>query len=178
MSKVFVISDTWFNRPLTDDKNINVVDSNDYIISNWNDVVTKNDDIYVLGGFGIADLYHIVTRLNGRIHFLDNYFSEDEKHFIEELKSMISKSNDEKLSERIIFENKQIIILNDLDSILSYLPLNEWPGKSTGTFCFHGINDDLDIANHNISCTSSKWECIPVDIESILDNVQIFQDRI
>ena len=86
MSNIFVISDTWFNRLIEDDPNENVVDRNEQIIQVWNNTIKKNDIVYVLGGFGIGDLYHIVIQLNGKIHFLNNCFNADEKEFIENMK--------------------------------------------------------------------------------------------
>ena len=62
MSDIFVVSDTWFNRLLKDDPNENVVDNNDFIIQMWNEKVKPGDIVYVLGGFGIGDLYHILAR--------------------------------------------------------------------------------------------------------------------
>ena len=156
MSKIFVISDTWFNRLLVDDPNENVVDNNEHIIQNWNETVKKNDKVYVLGGFGIGDLFHILVRLNGEIHFLDNYFNEEEKGFINELKKCVNQSGDIDFKDKIYFENSQVIVLNKLDAVLSYFPLSDWSGKQTGTYCFHGLNDELDIEEHNISSLGSK----------------------
>jgi len=174
MSNVFVTSDTWFNRPLEDDPNVNVVDNNDHLIINWNEVVKKDDIVYVLGGFGIGDLYHILVRLKGKIHFLRNYFTPDERQFMNELKYCVDKSSDPKLSERIVFENDHIIILNESDVILSYFPLSDWIGKSAGTYCFHGYNGDTSLKEHNISCISNKWDNMPVSITDIQSNIKAF----
>ena len=126
MSNIFVISDTWFNRLIEDDPNENVVDRNEQIIQVWNNTIKKNDIVYVLGGFGIGDLYHIVIRLNGKIHFLNSYFNVDEKEFIETMKEYIDMSTDPTIKDRIIFDSNQIVILSNLASILSYFPLEEW----------------------------------------------------
>ena len=123
MSNIFVISDTWFNRLIEDDPNENVVDRNEQIIQVWNNTIKKNDIVYVLGGFGIGDLYHIIIRLNGKIHFLNSYFNVDEKEFIESMKEYIDMSTDPTIKDRIIFDSNQIVILSNLDSILSYFPL-------------------------------------------------------
>lgn len=139
MSKTFVISDTWFNRLLVDDPSVNVVDNNNHIIQNWNETVKKNDKVYVLGGFGIGDLFHILVRLNGEIHFLDNYFNEEEKGFINELKKCVNQSSDIDFKDKIYFESSQIIVLNKSDAVLSYFPLSDWLGKQTGNILFPWI---------------------------------------
>ena len=178
MSKTFVISDTWFNRLLVDDSSVNVVDNNDHIIQNWNETVKKNDKVYVLGGFGIGDLFHILVRLNGEIHFLDNYFNEEEKGFINELKKCVNQSSDIDFKDKIYFESSQIIVLNKSDAVLSYFPLSDWLGKQTGTYCFHGLNDELDIEGHNISCLGSKWDFVPVCVNDVKINISSFMEKL
>lgn len=176
--KVYAISDTWFNRLLDDDPNANVVDNNDHIIQCWNDVVNKQDIVYVLGGFGIGDLYHILVRLNGHIHFLDNYFNEDERNFINVMKEAVDKSSDIELKARITFLPDQIKILNDLDSVLSYFPLEDWPGKSTGTYCFHGLSDKMNIAEHNITCVAKGWDYMPLNLSDLQDSITTFIEKL
>ena len=171
MPNIFVISDTWFNRLIKDDPNENVVDRNEQIIQAWNSTIKKTDIVYVLGGFGIGDLYHIIIRLNGKIHFLNNCFNADEKEFIKNMKESIDMSTDSTIRDRIIFDNNQIAVLSNLDSILSYFPLAEWGGKSTGTYCFHGLTDKTNLLEHNISCVAKKWEYIPVNIIDVQKNI-------
>lgn len=178
MPSIFAISDTWFNRLLVDDPNENVVDNNDHIIQVWNETVNPSDKVYVLGGFGIGDLYHIVIQLKGEIHFLDNYFNDDERTSINMMKDMIIKSCDPKLRQKIIFEKNQMMVLPDNDVVLSYFPLEEWPGKSTGTYCFHGMTETMNLLEHNITCVSKKWECIPTNIESVQKNIESFKDTV
>ena len=178
MSSIFAVSDTWFNRLLEDDQNLNVVDNNEHIIDTWNEVINPGDKVYVLGGFGVGDRYHIITRLNGEIHFLDNYFNKDEKSFIKNMRDAINKSSDPEFKKKIVFEKNQILVLPDLDVILSYFPLESWSGKSTGTYCFHGFTDTIDFANHNISCMSKKWDCEPVNIINVQNNIKSFKNAL
>ena len=178
MPSIFAISDTWFNRLREDDPNANVVDNNDHIIQCWNETVNKDDKVYVLGGFGIGDLYHILVRLNGEIHLLANYFNNDEKMFLNTMMDAVRKSSDIELKSRIIFEHAQILTLNDLDVVLSYFPLEDWVGKSTGTYCFHGLNDTMDIEGHNITCIGSEWEFSPVNITDVQKNIETFKNRL
>lgn len=178
MPSIFAISDTWFNRLLEDDPNANVVDNNEHIIQCWNEKVNKDDKVYVLGGFGIGDLYHILVRLNGEIHFLANYFNDDEKNFLNTMKEAVEKCSDPEFKSRIFFEYKQITTINELDVVLTYLPLADWPGKSTGTYCFHGLNHTIDIEEHNITCVASEWEFAPVKISDVQQNIETFKNRL
>lgn len=176
MPSIFAISDTWFNRLLDDDQNSNVVDTNEHMIEAWNETVSPGDKVYVLGGFGIGDLYHIVTRLNGEIHFLDNYFTGDERMFIKNMKECVNKSSDPEFKNKIVFERNQVVVLPDLDVVLTYFPLEDWCGKETGTYCFHGLTEKVDIANHNISCVAKKWAHTPVGIMNVQSNIDSFNN--
>lgn len=189
MSKIFAISDIWFNRLLMDTPNKtvvgeeehiidNVVDNNEYIIMKWNETVSPEDKVYVLGGFGISDLYQIAIRLNGEIHFLNNIFNDDEKKSIKEFKNCLKKSSDSNIKSKFFFENEQIVVLNNLDAVLSYLPIETWLGKNTGTYCFHGLTNVTDFENHNITCMSSEWNCCPVNIEDVQKNILSFNSKI
>lgn len=178
MPNIFVVSDTWFNRLLDDEPNSNIVENNDKIINTWNKKIGKNDDVYVLGGFGIGDLYCIVARLNGRIHFLDNYFNDDEKEFMDIMRECLEYSSDQELKNRIVFEGKQILVLKDKDAVLSYFPLADWSGRKTGTYCYHGLNNDIDIGEHYISCVSKRWEHIPVNIDAVKKNIDAFNKEV
>ncbi len=73
MSRMYVISDTHFNhtnvikyenRPFS-----SVEEMNDFMIKEWNDVVSKNDTVFHLGDFcfGNKDIIStIINKLNGR----------------------------------------------------------------------------------------------------------------
>ena len=108
MKHTFITSDIWFNRPTGDMSNTPTSEYNDMIISNWNKIVSKKDTVYILGGLGISDMYHILIKLNGEIHIMNNVFTEDEKYFISILKESIENSIYKKLKNKIIFENSQI----------------------------------------------------------------------
>jgi calcineurin-like phosphoesterase family protein len=172
--RVFVISDAWFNRLLPNDQDNSVVDKNNRIIDDWNSVVDTTDTVYVLGGFGISDLYNVIVRLNGTIRFLNNYFNYDERDFIKEMKSRIEKSGDMNFIRRIVFETDQIKVLESYDSILSYFPLSDWSGKETGTYLFHGLNTDIDIEDHNYTSVYSYWKK-PIDIMDIQKKTEDFK---
>lgn len=178
MSRTFVISDTWFNRLFEDDQNANVVDNNEHIIENWNNTIENDDTVYVLGGFGIGDLYQILVRLKGKIHFLNNYFTRDEKCFLDDMKKCVSACSDPEFKTRVVFENNQIVVLTEFDAVLSYFPLLDWIGKETGTYCFHGLNGFVDMNDHNISCSSQRWDAIPVNIEEVKNNITQFNKNI
>lgn len=178
MGKIFVTSDIWLNRPMGKYMELDSNEYNDIIIKNWNSTVGNKDDVYILGGIGISDMYQIFIKLNGKIHILDNYVTEDERYFVDVLKKSIQLSVDKKLKKRITFEPSQIIAIPEEDVILSYLPLLDWYGKETGTFCFHGHWSFSDLSEHRISCKSEEWDYKPISIKEIKKNMDIFQEKI
>jgi calcineurin-like phosphoesterase family protein len=164
---IFIISDVWFNRPIGEFSSMTNEEYNNMIIDNWNSKVNKGDVVYVLGGFGIGDCYNIVLKLNGEIHFLNSVFSKSDSDFRNSIKEGVENSVDKELAKRIIFEGNQIISLPQDDCVLSYLPLNDWVGKSTNTFCFHGYTNLHNMRDNNISCKFELWKCSPVNIKDI-----------
>ena len=76
--KTFVVSDIWFNRPNVDHKEMDVVEYNNMIIRNWNKSISRTDVVYILGGIGISDLYGLIVKLNGEIHILNNYYTDED----------------------------------------------------------------------------------------------------
>ena len=178
MKHTFITSDIWFNRPTGDMSNTPTSEYNDMIISNWNKIVSKKDTVYILGGLGISDMYHILIKLNGEIHIMNNVFTEDEKYFISILKESIENSIDKKLKNKIIFENSQILSLPEFDAILSYFPLDNWSGHITGTYCFHGIDSNSKFSENKISCKIDNWNYKPISIFDIQDNLKKFKKNV
>jgi calcineurin-like phosphoesterase family protein len=172
---IFVTSDVWFNRPIGEYASMTNGEYNDMIIDNWNSAVSNGDVVYVLGGFGIGDCYDIVLKLNGEIHFLNSIFSHSDSVFRNAIKEGVDNSVNKDMRKRVIFENNQILAIPKADCVLSYFPLNDWAGKSTGTICFHGYTDKHNLSENNISCKVELWAESPVNIKEIRNNFSNFK---
>ena len=172
---IFVASDLWFNRPMGDYSSMTNEEYNNMIIDNWNDIVSDEDIVYVLGGFGIGDCYDIVLKLNGEIHFLNSVFSHADSTFRNVMKCGVENSVNKDLANRIIFESNQILSVLTEDCILSYFPLSDWAGKTTNTLCFHGYTDNHNLNENNISCKIDLWGSSPVCIKEIKNNFSNFR---
>lgn len=173
---VFITSDLWFNRPMGEFSFMTNDEYNNMIINNWNNTVGKNDIVYILGGFGIGDCYGILLKLNGEIHFLNSVFTQSDIMFMDIIKNSVENSVNKELLKRIIFEKNQILILPNVDSILSYFPLNDWMGKTTNTFCFHGYTNEHNLKNNSISCKFELWNNSPVSINEVKNNFLRFSE--
>ena len=167
MKSIFITSDVWFNRPIGEFSFMTNEEYNNMIIDNWNSTVDMGDIVYVLGGFGIGDCYDIILKLNGEIHFLNSVFSQSDRDFRNCLKEGVDNSVNKEITKRIVFENNQILALSKEDCVLSYFPLNDWAGKSTNTFCFHGYTNKHNISENNVSCKIELWKNSPVSIKEI-----------
>ena len=172
---IFIASDIWLNRPMGEFSAMTNEEYNDMIIENWNETVGNGDIVYVLGGFGIGDCYNIILKLNGEIHFLNSIFSQSDSTFRNIIKESVENSVDKDLAKRIIFENNQILSVPSEDCVLSYFPLNDWVGKTTGTFCFHGYSSNHNLKDNNISCKIELWNNSPVNINEIKNNFSTFK---
>ena len=172
---IFVVSDIWFNRPMGEFSYMTNEEYNNMIINNWNGVVSDSDIIYVLGGVGIGNCYDIVLKLHGEIHFLNSVLSCCDSIFMNIIKDGIKNSVNKELSKRIIFEDNQILMIPNDDCVLSYFPLNDWAGKTTKTFCFHGYTDKHNLNDNNISCKLELWKNSPVSIKEIKSKFSTFR---
>lgn len=172
MNKIFVTSDIWFNRPNSNMSEYSINEYNEMIINKWNETVGKKDIVYILGGLGVSDVYHLIVRLNGEIHILNNFYTQDEIYFKDDLKVCINKSIDKNIQKKIIFENNQIMILPKQDVVLSYFPLLEWYGFNYGTYLFNGFTQTSDLESNKISCFMENWDYKPLQISEIKKNIE------
>lgn len=175
---IFVISDVWFNRPMGEFSSMTNDEYNNMVIEYWNNSVSNNDIIYVLGGFGIGDCYDIVLKLNGEIHFLNSIYSNTDSCVMDEIKNNVKNSVNKKLQKRIFFESNQILAVPMYDCILSYFPLNDWAGKNTNTFCFHGYTNKHYLNDNNISCKMELWKKSPMNIKDVKTSLSKFKKMI
>ena len=163
---IFVTSDVWFNRPMGVFSDMTNKEYNSIIVENWNNSVSKNDIVYILGGFGIGNCYDSLLKLNGEIHFLNSVFCQSDSDFRNIIKACVDNSINVDFKKRIFFENDQIIAIPEIDCVLSYFPLNDWFGKSTETFCFHGYTDKHNLNDNDISCKLNLWGS-PISVNEI-----------
>lgn len=172
MSKIYVVSDVWFNRPYGEKSDLSSNEYNKMIIENWNNTVGEDGIVYVLGGLGVSDLYPWVSVLNGEIHILDNTFNHDEKSFVGFLFNNIQSSPNSNIQARVHFEDSQIIALPEEDVILSYYPLADWGGKDTGTIHIHGFNAVHNFAEKSFTCMVAMHEYKPLLVSELVKTIK------
>jgi calcineurin-like phosphoesterase family protein len=173
MGKIFFISDTHFyhanilkyeSRPF---KNIN--EMNETIIKNWNNKVSKNDEVYVLGDFSFGDKYdtlQLLDNLNGK-------------------KYLIKGNHDYVIKDREVQQKfewiKDYFMLkhNKMKFVLFHYPIQVWDCKHHNSIHLYGhVHSNLnrsmeyDIKNsYNVGADVNKFT--PIELNEVLQALSI-----
>lgn len=143
MSKIYFTADLHFghkrilemypDRPFADDGDIDKHDA--YIIEQWNQIVGKNDDVYILGDLSLRSVDEtrkILERLNGHKYLCpgnhDMSLQSLVHYFVKVQQIMGLKLKKSRCTE----------LDEDLELILCHYPLLEWPGMHHGVYHLHG----------------------------------------
>lgn len=129
----FFISDTHFHhknvlrfcsstRPVT-----TVEDMNETIIKNWNEQVTRKDNVYILGDFsfsGPAETTNILRRLKGNLNLIrgnhDRWVNQETSKYFDDIR-----------------DYREVTIDNTLVVMMHY-PIFEWRNMHRGAFHLFG----------------------------------------
>lgn len=116
MSKIFFTSDLHFNH----DRGFvygprgfkSVKEMNETLIKNWNETVTNQDVIYVLGDFFLGTdeefIYQTIKRLNGEIHLI--YGNHDTPKKIELYKNTYGRIYCEGYATKIKYKKREFYL--------------------------------------------------------------------
>lgn len=127
---VYVTSDLHFHHtnimkfhPITRPQYESVHDMNNWLIDQWNKVVTPQDTVYHLGDFSFSSnidaIQNIIDRLNGNIIFIKGNH-DNNLHKIVEVKDYLK------------------IKYNGQDIIMFHYPITSWDKKSYGSIHLFG----------------------------------------
>ena len=171
MGKIFVTSNLQLGRPAVIKKYkrefSNVDEMTDALISNWNEVVTKDDTVWVLGNFAHdpKTAQDAMLRLNGNINFI---LGEHDQAL-------------EVLSEKGMMRSgcqikKCIEECDTTTTSLSYWPMAAWPNKSKKWFSVIGYpakSFKSDPKKRIINASTDLWSHKPQELSKV---VSIFED--
>lgn len=146
-----------FKRPF-----INVEDMNLQLIEAWNLVVSEDDIVYVLGNFAWdpETLEIVVKNLNGNIVVISGEFDKAARD-VAEIKGIVD----------IDYLYNAIEVHPEINAVLSYWPLSEWPGKSKGSYSIIGYSGKDYKTNHKtkvLNCACDLWDFKPVEVSLML----------
>lgn len=165
--KVFVTSNQQFGRkgairtykrPFDDVNEMNL-----YLVEAWNSVVNDDDIVYVLGNFAWdpETLEMITKNLNGDIIVISGEYDRAARD-VAEIKGIA----DIEYLYNAIEEHPEV------NAVLSYWPLGEWPGKNKGSYSIIGYPGNNHKTNHKtrvINCACDTWEFKPVEISKLIE---------
>lgn len=143
MSKIYFTADLHFghkrilemypDRPFADDGDIDKHDA--YIIEQWNQIVGKNNDVYILGDLSIRSVDEtrkILERLNGHKYLCPGNHDKS----VQSLVCYFVKV--QQIIEVKIKQTRCPELDEDVELILCHYPLLEWPGMHHGVYHLHG----------------------------------------
>ena len=155
------------HRPFKD-----VEDMTEKLINNWNEIVTDDDDVYILGDFAFRNQYmsrskilDTFGKLKGFKYLVpgnhDDYLT---KEFLEEL---ASRKNNTWVTKSLveICDDTRIVIL-------CHYPIEEWDGKYHGSYHIHGHVHSRDILTHipkRFNCGIDVRNYRPVTLNEMIE---------
>lgn len=164
--KVFVTSNQQFGRkgaikaykrPFVD-----VDDMNHQLVEAWNSVVNEEDIVYVLGNFAWdpETLEVVAKHLNGDIVVISGEYDKAARE-VAELKGIVT----------VDYLHNAIEEHPEVNSVLSYWPLAEWPGKAKGSYSIIGYPNKDYKTNHKtrvFNCSCDLWDFKPVEVSAMI----------
>jgi len=140
----------------------------EHMIKQWNSVVSDEDLVYVVGNFAWDPerAEYAIKRLNGTIIIMNGKWDRASKDLVSKLGSELG----------IAYNEEAIKYLNDINVVLSYWPLSDWPHREEGSISVIGIPKAQFNTNHEIKRVNvavDYWDFKPVDIKKV---IQLFSD--
>ena len=170
---LYFISDTHFNH----DKDFiykprgfnSIEESNNTIISNWNNIVTDEDEVYVLGDFILGDdedfIRHTVLNLNGKINLVLGNHDTEKKVRLYNLLGITTKHADMiKIDKHNTFYLCHYLII-----------VTTFTGRKRKTKALFGHTHSKDKFYednpfmYNVTCDAHN--CTPVSVDTIKQNI-------
>lgn len=161
MGKIYFTSDTHFshtnilkyeNRPYKD-----VQDMNSQMIKNWNETVTNNDQVYILGDFCFGskeDTMKIANQLNGQKFLIMGNHDQKVKTMSKEEKSCFGWVKD-----------YYVLKHNNMKFVLFHFPIQVWDCKHHGSVHLYGhIHSNL--GNHSMEYDIKNSYNVGVDVNN------------
>lgn len=120
----------------------NVQEMNQILINNWNNTVSKNDEIYILGDLALKasvnDINSLVQQLNGK----KNLIVGNHDHFL--------KNKEFDRSQFNMIKDYHILKYNNVKYILFHYPILEWEAFYKGSVHLYGHLHTHSIEKRNL----------------------------
>ena len=170
MGKIFLTGNTFFGREKALQMECrkqfkSVLEMDEHYISRWNEFVTDDDTVFVLGGFAQDPFTgsYAIENLNGDIVFIDS------------LVDKINKDAIRMYEDFVTFIDSQIFEITEKKSIISYFPLEFWSPNSDifHFYCDETIIPDLNTVPNRLNCSINIFGR-PMEIDALIEFVNEF----
>ncbi|WP_297203338.1 metallophosphoesterase [uncultured Brachyspira sp.] len=173
---IYFTSDTHFNSySIVNKKKCfkNLEEMHEKLINNWNNIVSNEDEIYILGDFsnekGYLKTENVISKLNGKKYLIagnnDNFLKD--KNFNRDLFIFIKDYH---------FLSLNMKDKNDkrINIVLFHYPIYEWEGMYKGTIHIHGhIHRNVFYNKKAFNVSSNIHNFYPVSLEKILKELKL-----
>lgn len=133
------------------------------LIANWNNVVGKKDNIFILGDFCFANKYTIekfLKELNGRKYMICG--NHDNPKALRQLEGYFEFIGD-----------MLDITYNKMHFVLCHYPLHSWNRSHYGSINLHGHNHDYQLMRknqYNVGVDLNAYS--PIHVDNLLINLE------
>lgn len=157
--KTYVTSDLNFCNGFKDNNFSSEQEWNDYLINKWNNIITQNDTVYILGGFGqggIKNIQDILLRLNGnKLLLYNDTVNQYSRKMWEHIGLPAIHYTLFSLDKKLHFNyNEELIKPDDTDDWL---------------ICYGGGKTKPIWSNKGLNVSAELWDYCPLDINEIHD---------
>lgn len=159
---IYFIGDTHFghtNVLTLDNRDFpSIQDHDDFIITNWNETIRNNDDIYFLGDFSLSRKSYteqLLKSLNGRKHFIvGNHDKKDTIKLYKQYGEFLGNYHEFKIKHEMY--------------VLCHYPFYSWKGMYVGAVNIHGHSHrNISTQGRRICVSANVIDYKPISLESI-----------
>ena len=123
----------------------------------WNSLVSKDDEVFILGNFAnsISDIQYMIENFNGKFGF---FIANNKDKIILEY----SKMNPSLLGTKYLVFQIPFVNMNN-GALLSYYPFAEWDGKIDGKLQYHGKETNVEIGQSICVSWDINYELVEIN---------------
>lgn len=149
---------------------------NNYIIEKWNQKVTNNDEVFIIGDFSFGngvETWNILNKLNGKLYLIEgnhDYFYLDDPDFIDNFENVLSYSEQVDGGRNVILSHYPIPFYNfqfrkdEAENNITYMLY----GHVHNTFDEYLINRSInDISSFERTTISETIETTPMQMINV-----------
>jgi calcineurin-like phosphoesterase family protein len=134
-----------------------VEEMDETLITNWNAVVRKSDEVYHLGDFAFRqsreEMDRLLSRLNGNIHLIQG---NHDRSSLKNVKRFAS------------FQQIKCVKIGDQQVVLCHYPMRSWPSSHRGSWHLYGhCHGTVPSYGMSFDVGVDSWSFMPVREDAV-----------